>query len=352
MTMTGTPEPLIGTPAQPGADRAAVLADVLRHIRLTGSVFLTGEYSSAWALESPESADIIRMLAPQARRLILFHFVREGEAWFGADGHRVAAAAGELVVLPHAHRHVMGSHEPAVPVPIAGLLPPLPWETMPVCRCGGGGAPTRIVCGYLQSDEPLFNPILRQLPPIFRVAPPAGPMAGWVDACVDYALHRSGQPAMADATLMARLPELLLAEILRLHCEQQPRTEGWLAAIADPVVGRALCLMHADPAASWTVEALARRAATSRSVLDERFRRLLGQPPIRYHAEWRMQLATGLLRDTRMKVAAIAERVGYASEEAFSRAFQRHVGCAPAHWRASAADSQASPLRPREEAGR
>ncbi len=98
--------------------------------------------------------------------------------------------------------------------------------------------------------------------------------------------------------------------------------------------------MHAEPAASWTVEELARRAATSRSVLDERFRHLLGQPPIRYLAEWRMQLATDLLRDTRMKIAAVAERVGYASEEAFSRAFQRHVGCAPAHWRDSAGDQR------------
>ncbi len=163
-------------------------------------------------------------------------------------------------------------------------------------------------------------------------------MAGWIDACVDYALHRSGQQTQIDATLMARLPELLLAEILRLYCEQHPRTEGWLAAITDPVVGRALCMIHEQPAASWTVEELARRVATSRSVLDERFRRLLGQPPIRYLAEWRMQLATGLLRDTRMKVAAVAERVGYASEEAFSPAFQRHVSCAPALWRASAGD--------------
>ncbi len=216
MTMTGTPEPMIGAPARRAADRAALLADVLRHIRLTGSVFLTGEYSSAWALDSPDSSDIIEMLAPQARRLILFHFVREGEAWFGAGGKRVEAVAGELVVLPHAHRHTMGSREPAVPVPIAGLLPPLPWDTVPVCRCGGGGAATRVICGYLQSDEPLFNPFLRQLPPIFRVTPPRGPMAGWIDACVDYALHRSGQSAQVDATLMARLPELLLAEILRL----------------------------------------------------------------------------------------------------------------------------------------
>ena len=220
--MTGTPEPLIGAPALPASDRTALLSDVLRHIRLTGSVFLQGEYSSAWALDSPDSSDIIKMLAPQAHRLILFHFVREGEAWFGAGGQRVEAVAGELVVLPHAHRHSMGSREPATPVPIAGFLPPLPWDTMPVCRCGGGGAQTRIICGYLKSDEPLFNAFLRQLPTIFRVAPPPGPMAGWIDACVDYALHRSGQPTLVDATLMARLPELLLAEILRLYCEQHP----------------------------------------------------------------------------------------------------------------------------------
>ena len=134
--------------------------------------------------------------------------------------------------------------------------------------------------------------------------------------------------------MMARLPELLFVEALRLHAQDLPETAtGWLAALHDPVVGHALSYLHADPAHKWTVTELATRCFTSRSVLDERFRRLLDSSPIRYLTEWRLQLAADLLRSSAMKVAAVAEQVGYESEQAFSRAFRRHVGVAPARWR-------------------
>ena len=146
-------------------------------------------------------------------------------------------------------------------------------------------------------------------------------------ATVGYALHRGAQPG--EDALTARLPELLLVEALRLHAEQSARPDGWLAAIRDPVVGRALALLHRDPGHSWTVPELARLAATSRSVLGERFAQLLGISPMQYLAGWRMQIAADLLRTTRLKMHEIAERSGYGSEVAFSRAFSRHLGVAP-----------------------
>lgn len=335
--MIVTPPTLIETPDRVAArDKADLLSDVLSRVRLAGAIFLRGEYFAPWAFDSPASSDLIALLAPEAQRLVLFHIVRRGRAWVGAADERIELAAGDVALLPHAHRHVMGSIESAEPIPIANLLPPLPWETMPVCSFDGGGEATEVICGYLKCDDLLFNSFLRHLPPLFRVRPPAGPASELIEACVNYALHESANARQGHLTLMARMPELLLIEALRLHSEERDGDTGWLAAINDPIVSRALALLHAEPARKWTVDALARSAATSRSVLDERFRTLLGQSPMRYAAEWRMQLASDMLKTTAQKLAAIAEAVGYGSEEAFSRAFQRHVGASPSEWRDSA----------------
>jgi AraC-like DNA-binding protein len=337
MTMIDTPRSLIETPdVAVATQRVDLLSDVLAHIRLSGAVFLNGKYSAPWALSSPDNPDLIALLAPGATRLILFHIVREGRAWMSAGGFQVEAEAGDIVVLPHAYRHAMGSLERAEPVPIATLLPPPPWQGIPTCRVEGGGEAAQIVCGYLRCGDLLFNSFMRRLPPIFRVRPPKGPTAEWIRACINYALDQSEQSRQGSAMMLSRLPELLLMEVLQLHCEQDPNGTGWLAATGDPLIGRALALIHAAPARKWTVEDLARCAATSRSVLDARFRDVLGQAPIRYLAEWRMQLAADLLRSTALKMAAIAEEVGYGSEEAFSRAFQRHLGRSPAEWRCAA----------------
>lgn len=333
--MTETPDLLTGNPGvSPERNRAALLADVLARVRLEGAMFLRGEYAAGWAFDSPESRDLIELLAPGAQRLVLFHIVREGEAWVSAKGLRIELAAGDVAILPHADRHLMGSLSEVVePIPIAQLLPPPPWHGVPVCRFDGGGDRTDMVCGYLKCDDLLFNSFLCRLPAVFRVRPPEGPSADLFRACINYAIDERAHSRHGGAALTARMPELLLTEALRLYSEQNTGDAGWLAAINDPVVGRALALLHAEPARHWSVEELACRAATSRSVLDERFRKRLGQSPMRYLAEWRIQLAAGLMKDSSVKLAAVAERVGYGSEEAFSRAFQRHLGTSPAQWR-------------------
>jgi AraC-like DNA-binding protein len=136
--------------------------------------------------------------------------------------------------------------------------------------------------------------------------------------------------------LATRLPELVLMEVLRVHMASEPSgNRGWLVALHDPVLAPALALLHADPEHHWSVGELARRTAVSRSVLDDRFRQVLGQSPIRYLTQWRMHLAENLLATTDLTVADVARRAGYQSEEAFSRAFKRERGQSPAHWRSA-----------------
>jgi AraC-like DNA-binding protein len=124
--------------------------------------------------------------------------------------------------------------------------------------------------------------------------------------------------------------------VLRLHLASAPAADqGLLAALHDSVVAPTLARLHGQPDRRWTVAELAHEAAVSRSLLDERFRQLLGRPPIRYLTEWRIHLAEELLATTDLTVAAVARRVGYDSEEAFSRAFKRARALSPSHWRAA-----------------
>ncbi|MBI4922364.1 MAG: AraC family transcriptional regulator [Devosia nanyangense] len=328
MTMIETPSELIGTPPRASAATATtLLSDVLGRIRLTGALFLKGEYSAPWAFDSPGSCVLAELLSPDAERLIVFHVVRQGRVWISAGGHHLEFEAGDLAILPSSHRHVMGSPEFAEPVQIKDLLPQSPWSDIPILRHGGDGELTEMVCGYFRCDELLFNSFLRSLPPVIKIRP-----VGTAAALLEAALSRALEDGPGCGTAV-RLPELLLVEALRLYSSEAPLATGWLAATNDPVVSRALKLMHDDPIRDWTVDELARRAATSRSVLGERFKALLDQSPMRYLAEWRMQLAANLLRTTGLKLASVAERSGYGSEAAFSRAFHRHVGMSPAQWR-------------------
>jgi AraC-like DNA-binding protein len=327
--------------ASPAVDRADLLSDVLQRTHLASAVFLRGEFSAPWAFASTDAATLCQIVQPGARTLVLFHVAVEGSFRIQLmNGEHAIAHAGDAIVLPYCDMHTMGYPEGIPPVSIATLLPPPPWKEMPVVRMNGGGGPTRIMCGYLHCDDLLFNPLLRALPRLIHVRPSSSQAAEWRKASLRYVVEQLAQSGPRAAELVARLPELVLVDCLQQYArELPPGQSGWLGALQDPVLGRALTHLHARPAEPWTVSTLAQRAAVSRSVLADRFVQILGVSPMRYLAQWRMQLAANLLRDeSRVGLAEVAERVGYDSEAAFSRAFKRHLGVAPASWHKRAAD--------------
>ena len=317
----------------PSRDTAAAVGSALAGLRLDGAIFFRAEFTERWAYRSPTSEQLTRILRPGAARLIIFHIVAAGACWVRLDdGERLWASEGDVVVVPYGDQHAMGGAETAAEVSIVDLLDPPPWRTLPVLHHGAGGPRTDIVCGYLHSEHPLFNPVLHALPPVFVVRPPEGPAATWIRSSVEYALV-AGASAPQQDPIATRLSELVLLETLRLHLVTAPAIDaGWLAALADPVLAPAMARLHAAPARRWTVEQLARSVAVSRSVLDERFRQVLGRSPIRYLTDWRMHLAEDLLAGG-LSVAAAARRVGYDSEESFSRAFKRMHAVSPGAWR-------------------
>lgn len=310
------------------------LRDGLKCLQLSGSFFIRTEMTAPWAYASPESQHMEFVLKPNGRRIILFHIFTAGRARLELSrGGGADIEAGDIVILPFADHHFVGDPDPSNPIDINTVLPPQPWHALPTVRFGGGGAKTAMVCGYLISDDAPFNPVLASLPPLIRVRPSSPALVSWVEASVRYALEASeGRSADSDP-LFQRLPELLFMECMCEHIKHAQDSAGWLAALADPIVGRALGCMHREPQYRWTLDELAKRAASSRSSLDERFRHFLGRAPMSYLIAWRLQLAARFLRSSNAPLAEIADQVGYGSEAAFSRAFKRHTGASPSEFR-------------------
>jgi AraC-like DNA-binding protein len=319
-----------------GPEQADAFASALQRLRLEGAVFLRAEYREPWSYESLSGPATAQILRPGSDRVILFHVVAHGTCWVQVGGgERHWASTGDVIVLPYGDQHRMGGVNDSESVPLMTILEAPPWRRMPVIRHGREGALTDVVCGFLHSQDVLFDPRLRVFPPVFVVRPTPGPAADWVRANVDYALAQADASPLGPDAIPTRLPEMLLVEVLRLHLATAPALDtGWVAALHDPVLNPALAALHAAPARKWSVAELARSAAVSRSQLDDRFRHVLGRSPIRYLAEWRLHLARELLASTDLGVAVIARRIGYDAEEAFSRAFKRANGQPPATWRA------------------
>ena len=226
------------------------------------------------------------------------------------------------------------------------------YKEIPQLTFGGGGRASRLVCGYLNCDQ-RFSPLVEALPTMLLVrgrddysvieavdasGSPSDKRAAGVEKLVghDAEVHhqRSHAARPGNAAMLGRLTELMFVEILREYMQRLPANQGgWLGGLNDPHVGKALRLVHANPARDWTVEELAREAAVSRSVLAQRFTELVGETPMRYLASWRMQLAKQMLREGARNIQEVATRVGYDSEAAFNRAFKRATGSPPATWR-------------------
>jgi len=313
-----------------------VLSDVLRAVRLSGAVYFDFELSSPWVREAPPARDLAGLVMPGAERVIEYHVVAGGSCWGQAIGHDpIRLEEGDVIVFPRGDAHVLSS-SPGMRETVDLSAFPARGTPLPLFHeIGGGGSDrARIVCCFLGCDERPYNPLLTALPAVIHLRAGAPDShTRWLSRLMATAAMEARSARPGGANVLSRLSELLFVETLRQYLEKLPETgTGWLAGVRDPVVGHALALLHAEPAAPWTVEQLARAVAISRSVLAERFTALVGQPPMQYLALWRMQLAAELLGAGRT-LGDVAASVGYESEAAFSRAFKKMVGQSPGSWR-------------------
>jgi AraC family transcriptional regulator, alkane utilization regulator len=247
----------------------------------------------------------------------------------------VDAAAGDLLLFPHDHLHVLGSDLALPPAEVKEIIDSSDLtQGLIEMRHGGGGEATRFVCGYLACDKRIFRPLLDALPQMLRI--PLGDLmlSGWIADLLRLGVEESKAQHPGGRSLLAKLSELTFIEALRRYIQSQPPDQkGWLAGLRDAHVGRALALLHGKPSHRWTVDELAREVALSRSAFAERFVDMIGEPPMQYLTGWRLALAARALRSSSDPIARIAERSGYESEAAFTRAFKRGFGMPPSVWR-------------------
>jgi len=307
------------------------LSDLLRVVRLDGAFFYAVEATGAWSIDTVAARELSPRIMPSAEHLISYHVLTHGRCYGGLIGEeQVELAPDDVIVFPHGDAHIMSSGRGVRVDPHVHTTTSTRYAQTVVL---GDHAPrdVSLVCGFLGCDRRPFNPLLAALPHRIHMR---GMSSAWLEGFTRRLTEESrlGRPG-ADSVL-TRLAELMFIEVLRRYLEDLPPGEtGWLAGLRDEVVGRVLRLFHSRPAHPWTLDELAREAASSRSSVAKQFALLVGQPPMQYLTQWRMQVAANLLTQSSAKLAAVGAEVGYDSEAAFSRAFKKATGLAPGAWR-------------------
>jgi AraC-like DNA-binding protein len=299
-----------------------VLGALIERTRLHGRVFCQSVARPPWGLRFPA--------APQAS----FHLVTAGNAALIVRSRRVSLAQGDLVLLPRGDGHVLADHPRSARTELPDWLPTAR-DSFGVARIGGRQGPeTRVLCGIFEYDGlGAHHPVLRLLPAVLHLQGPQMRGSSDLSATLDVLLREHDVPARGGSVVVSRLLDILFVQIVRLWADLPAERTGWIGALTDQMLARALGAMHADLGRDWTVDALARAAGTSRATLGRRFAAQVGEPPLAYLAHARMQEASQLLRSSDDGLAAIAAQVGYQSEFAFNRAFRRAFGTPPGEYR-------------------
>jgi len=311
------------------------LSDLLRAVKLNGALFLEARFTSPWCVEVNPAKGAAEMLR-QYNPVVFFHIIAEGrcKVRLAESGDAIDLSAGDLVLMPKGDTHLLGTNLQLAPVDSDALVRPPAEGGMPTIDHGGGGDEARVLCGYMSCDKALCRILLDALPRLLRASLGNGASAAWMMSLVRRGALENAAPGPGSGTLLSKLAELLFVEAMGRYIESLPEHEtGWLAGLRDRYVGRALGLMHEQPAREWTADDLAGRVGLSPSALRQRFADLLGQPPMQYLTRWRLTLAAARLRSSDRAIAQIADEFGYESESAFNRAFKREFEMPPAAWR-------------------
>lgn len=289
-----------------------LLTGVLRSLRMRARIFLQGRYCGAWALDSAGAKHTV------------FHLVARGQAWVHREGERapLLVGGGDLVMFPHADRHQLTG------------TPRRARGTRLVAT--GGGPLTTVLCAMVEFEAGGANPVMQALPPVIVVRSEDRETSAELHALARLMLMEFEADGAGQQGVLDRLAEVMFVLVLRHHMQRAPELDGFLAALKDERIARALVAMHRAPGADWRIVTLAREARMSRTVFTNRFTGLLGQTPMQYLAHWRMHLADEMLKMRRASVAQIAEQLGYRGETAFRRAFRRVRGIGPGEVRRQA----------------
>jgi len=302
---------------------------------LTGAVFLNARFTAPFGIIDPKTYPERTPMA-RLRHISILHLIVAGQCEFESAGERRSVSSGDLIFLPFPDQYKFWSGNPERIADASEVVQPGPIEGVWTVNYGGGGDEVRMVCGFVQSTEFLFVPVFRTLPHLLIERTTEDKVGALIGSTVREIVTLAEAATPGTQAVLGRLMELLFVELLRRHVARLPAgSKGWFAALNDPVVGRALQLLHGEPERRWTINEIASRVGSSRTVLSDRFKAVLGRPPIEYLAIWRIQVAAERLLMGHEALPSIAASVGYESEAAFNRAFKRITGMTPGSWRDS-----------------
>ncbi|MCW7538071.1 AraC family transcriptional regulator [Aquabacterium sp. A7-Y] len=316
------------------ADGVDPLGEALHLLRMSGVFYCRSEFSAPWALALPPMQDCL-----------MFHVATAGRCRLevGDEAPRLLEP-GDLALVPHGRGHRLRSvvlatdgqdaptrqEREAEPAALFDLPRESLSERYEVLRHGGGGTPTSMVCGAVRFDHPAARLLVTMLPPLLCIRATDSAYPEWMHGTLHFMAAEARQMRPGGEAVLTRLADVLVIQALRSWIEQdQAARGGWLGALRDRQIGRALAQVHRDPARPWNLETLAAEAAMSRSAFAARFTALVGVPAMQYVARWRMHLALSHLQEHDDSIGALALRLGYQSEAAFSRAFKRCIGVSP-----------------------
>lgn len=295
------------------------LTDILKSVRLGGGIYFRCELTAPWGMDIGDT--------PVAE----FHVVTRGTCWIKLidDEHPVCLNAGDLVIFPHGHAHLLLDAPGSKVVPPGEIIGQQNIENYGPVVYGNGGSQANILCGYFEFDRKTRSPFLDSLPPFIHLKGADATELSWLQTTINFISYEIRHSRPGTVAVVDRLVEVLFTQIMRAYIEQAETPPGILGAIADPKLGLAINAMHRHPERPWSVESLAQQAGMSRTGFAQHFHALTGQTPMNYLTVWRMQKAMEMLSTSSMSMLEIAEKVGYQSEASFGKVFKKHMGVSP-----------------------
>jgi AraC-like DNA-binding protein len=313
------------------------LSDLLRVVRFSGGLFLESNFRAPWCVRTQVGAEVCGSRMKADGGLVAFHYVLDGrvQVRVGSEPPRIAGQ-GRIILLSRNDPHLLGSDVAMPPMDARPLIRKAEEDLLARSDFGTGRqVKSHFVCGFLATAT-RDNPLLTALPALLVADLRGRPCGEWADASFRYAAREHAARRPGSQEILARLSEMLFVEAVRGYIDALPgHATGWLAALRDPPLSRALSALHLRPERAWTAEELAKEAFLSRSAFAEKFTTTVGLPPMSYLTRWRMLLAGQRLRESSDTLAQVAAAVGYESEFSFSRAFARETGVTPGAWRKS-----------------
>jgi len=296
------------------------LGEALHFLRMSGTFYVRSELTAPWALA-----------LPPVQGCLSFHVVTSGRSWLEVEGAEPRLLQpGDLALVPHGEGHRLAS-EPGIPAPsVHDLRHEHVSDRYAILRHGGGGAATSLVCGAVRFDHPAAHHLVKLLPKMIHVEASISPQTEWIQSTLRFMAAEAKELRPGGETVITRLADILVIQAIRSWIQEDPAAKtGWLGALQDEQIGRAITLIHREPAREWTVASLASEVAMSRSAFAARFTELVGEPAMQYVTRWRMHVALTWLKEEDAGLVDLANRLGYQSEAAFSRAFKRFIGVSP-----------------------